>query len=199
MGGAAGPQRRRTGGRSARVREAVLAAALAQVAERGMEGLRIAEVAARAGVAETTVYRRWPTSTALVADAVTELAARENPLPDTGTLRGDLVCVAEQIARLLDGPGIVRLLGTTLALAVDPEVAGARRRFWEARFAATAPVIERAVGRGELPPGAEPRAILEAVAAPLYFRVLVGERVPDREAVERCVDDALTLHGGPRG
>ncbi|CAM3607308.1 TetR/AcrR family transcriptional regulator C-terminal ligand-binding domain-containing protein [Tsukamurella ocularis] len=185
--------RRRTGGRSARVREAVLAAALAQVADHGFEGLRIAEVATRAGVAETTVYRRWPTPTALVADAVTELAAQGNPAPDTGDLRGDLLQVARQIIALLEQPGLARLVGTTLAMSHDAEVDAARVRFWDARFASNAPLIERAVSRGEIPGGIVPRDVLEAVAAPIYFRVLVGGAPPDDAFVTRCVDDALAL------
>ncbi|MET9325795.1 TetR/AcrR family transcriptional regulator [Tsukamurella sp. NPDC003166] len=199
-GAAGGPEpRRRTGGRSARVRESVLAAALALVAERGFEGLRIAEVAVRAGVAETTVYRRWPTPTALISDAVTELAAQGNPAPDTGDLCGDLRRVAEQITALLAGPGIARLVGATLSMAGDAEVDAARRRFWDTRFASNAPVVERAITRGELPGGTVPREVLETLAAPLYFRLLVGGEQPDGAFISRCVDDAVTLHGGRVG
>lgn len=191
--------RRRTGGRSARVREAVLAAALAQVAEHGFEGLRVADVAARAGVAETTVYRRWPTPTTLVADAVTEMAAEGNPPPDTGDLREDFLLLARQITALLGGPGIARILGTALAMASDPEIDAARARFWDARFASSALVVERAVARGDLPDGVVPRAVLETLAAPIYFRILVGGAPPDQVFLERCVDDAVLLHRGKTG
>ncbi|KXP09920.1 TetR family transcriptional regulator [Tsukamurella pulmonis] len=185
--------RRRTGGRSARVREAVLAAALAQVADHGFEGLRIAEVAARAGVAESTVYRRWPTPAALVADAVTELAAQGNPVPDTGDLRADLLQAARQIVALLERPAMTRLVGTTLAMSHDAEVDAARIRFWDERFARTALLIEKATARGEIPGGTDPRDVLETMAAPIYFRVLVGGAPPDDAFVTRCVDDALAL------
>ncbi|GAA1483173.1 TetR/AcrR family transcriptional regulator [Gordonia sinesedis] len=189
----AGP-RRRPGGRSARVRETVLAAVLEQIADSGVNGVRVADVAARAGVAETTVYRRWPTPTALIADAITDLAARENPSPDTGSLRGDLIRLTEQIAQLLDGPGIARLLGAALALANDAEVAVARQRFWDLRFDSNAHLVERAKARGELPAEVEPRELLETVAAPIYFRVLVGGAPFDAAFINRCVDDALTIH-----
>ncbi|MCP2315250.1 transcriptional regulator, TetR family [Nocardia amikacinitolerans] len=186
--------RKRTGGRSARVREAVLTATLDQVAEHGIEGLTIGDVAARAGVAETTIYRRWGTRTALIAEAVTEMAAAGNPAPDTGTLRGDLRQLAEQISHLISRPGIARLLGTTIALSADPDVAAARRRFWNERFERTYHVIRRAVDRGELPDDVDPREVLETLSAPLYFRLLVSDRPLDSAFVTRCVDHTLTLY-----
>ncbi|MGW6426553.1 TetR/AcrR family transcriptional regulator [Nocardia sp. NPDC055053] len=187
--------RRRTGGRSARVREAVLAAALDQVAEHGIEGLTIGDVAARAGVAETTIYRRWGTRTALLADAVTELAAVGNPAPDTGSLRSDLRQLADQISHLISRPGIARLLGTAIALSVDPEVATARRRFWDNRFERTAPVIDKAVERGELPAGTDPSEVIETLSAPLYFRLMVTDLPLDDTFVTRCIDQTIALYG----
>ncbi|MGV9822608.1 TetR/AcrR family transcriptional regulator [Nocardia xishanensis] len=189
--------RKRTGGRSARVREAVLTATLDQVAEHGIEGLTIGDVAARAGVAETTIYRRWGSRTALIAEAVTELAAAGNPVPDTGTLRGDLRLLAEQIAQLISGPGTARLVGTTIALSADPEVAAARHHFWEDRFQRSSQVIVRAVERGELPGDVNARAVIETLSAPLYFRLLVGDEPLDSAFIARCVDDTLTLHAKP--
>ncbi|TQM33623.1 TetR/AcrR family transcriptional regulator [Nocardia bhagyanarayanae] len=186
--------RKRTGGRSARVREAVLTATLDQVAEHGIEGLTIGDVAARAGVAETTIYRRWGTRTALIAEAVTEMAAVGNPAPDTGTLRGDLRQLAEQISHLISRPGIARLLGTTIALSADPDVAAARHRFWNERFERTSHVIRRAVDRGELPDDVDPREVLETLSAPLYFRLLVSDQPLDSAFVTRCIDHTLTLH-----
>ncbi|MFD4355880.1 TetR/AcrR family transcriptional regulator [Nocardia sp. NPDC058518] len=187
--------RKRTGGRSARVREAVLAATLDQVIEHGIEGLTIGDVAARAGVAETTVYRRWGTRTALIAEAVTELAAVGNPTPDTGTLRADLLVLAEQISELITRPGMARLVGTTVALSSDPEVDVARRRFWNDRFERSSQVVTRAVERGELPATVNPRGVLETLSAPIYFRLLVGDEAIDDEFIARCIDDTLTLHG----
>ncbi|MBF6323273.1 TetR/AcrR family transcriptional regulator [Nocardia cyriacigeorgica] len=190
--------RRRTGGRSARVRHAVLTATLEQVAEHGIEGLTIGDVAARAGVAETTIYRRWGTRTALIAAAVTEMAAAGNPLPDTGALRTDLQVLAEQITHLIELPGVTRLVGTTMALSADPEVDAARRRFWSDRFELSSQVISKAIERGELPQDTDPRAVLETLSAPLYFRIIVGDRPIDGPFIARCIEDTLTLHGHSR-
>ncbi|MFD6449399.1 MULTISPECIES: TetR/AcrR family transcriptional regulator [unclassified Nocardia] len=187
--------RKRTGGRSARVRDAVLTATLEQVTEHGIEGLTIGDVAARAGVAETTIYRRWGTRTALIAEAVTELAAVGNPAPDTGNLRSDLAVLAGQVSDLISRPGMARLVGTTVALSSDPEVDAARRKFWNDRFERSSQVITNAVARGELPASVNPRAVLETLSAPLYFRLLVGEQAIDDVFIARCIDDTLALHG----
>ncbi len=186
--------RKRPGGRSALVRRAVLTATLEQVLEHGVSGLTIGDVAARAGVAETTVYRRWGNRTALIADAVTELAAAGNPPPDTGTLRGDLVQVLEQIVTLVTRPGMERLLGTTIALSADPDVAAARKTFWTDRFERIAPVIRRGTERGELRPDVAPHDVIETLCSPLYFRLLVTDRPIDAEFISRCVDHTFAVY-----
>src|SRR5436309_15957251 len=89
--------KRRPGGRSARIRQAVLDAAFAELGEKGYGGLSIEAVAQRSGVAKTTVYRRWPTRDELVADALDSRSDRNEPLPDTGPLRGDLKALCEGV------------------------------------------------------------------------------------------------------
>src|SRR3712207_1543584 len=81
---------RRPGGRSARVRAAVLSATIDALVDVGYDGLSVEDVARRAGVHKTTVYRRWPTRAALVAEATRERSQQVIPVPDTGTLAGDL-------------------------------------------------------------------------------------------------------------
>src|SRR5688572_33420223 len=82
--------RPRPGGRSARVRSAVLEATLELLAERGYDGAEVPEVARRAGVHPTTVYRRWGTKSRLVGEALLERSRPLTPTPDTGSLRPDL-------------------------------------------------------------------------------------------------------------
>src|SRR2546429_9224383 len=91
----ANDSKRRPGGRSARVRQAVLDAAFAELGEKGYGGLSIEAVALRSGVAKTTVYRRWPTRDELVADALDSRRDRYEPAPDTGASRGDQKEVCE--------------------------------------------------------------------------------------------------------
>ena len=84
----------RPGGRTAKTREAVLRAAGDALAEDGFDRLDLAEIARRAGVGKTTVYRRWGTVPGLVADLLTEMAEESLPRTATGSLLGDLTAQA---------------------------------------------------------------------------------------------------------
>jgi AcrR family transcriptional regulator len=169
----------RPGGRSARVREAVLAATVEVLAEDGYAGLGVEAVAARAGVHKTTVYRRWPTRAELVADALRERSERYVPVPDTGTLAGDLRALARAVAANIgsaSGAAMARTL--VAAAATSSEVAETAAEFWDERLRLTGVIVERAIARGELPEGTDPNLVIETVIGPLYVRLLLtGERI----------------------
>lgn len=165
------------------------------VSERGVEGLTIAAIAARAGVAETSVYRRWKSPPELIAAAVSDMAETGNPAPDSGSLPGDLEQLAQQIAENLALPGIARLLGAAVAMSADAEVAVNRDRFWEIRFELSSVVIDRGIERGELPAGVNAHDIIETLVAPLYFRVLVTNRPVDSSFIRTIVGHVLALYG----
>ncbi len=177
--GAAEPTdvRRRPGGRSATVRAQVRDATLELLGDVGYDRLQLTEVATRAGVNKTTVYRRWPTKPQLVADVLGDLADDRVPNPDTGSLAGDLEEMLTQVAAVLRVPAVRAVVRAAITLADDdPEVDAVRRRFWDRQLDDAAVVVTRAVERGELPDGTDPRLFLEQVFGPVYFRVLVTGR-----------------------
>lgn len=184
----------RPGGRSARVVAAVHEATLALMAEVGVDGFEITDVAERAGVNKTTVYRRWPTKARLVADTV--LAASDHRLPevDTESLAGDLTVVLEDLARLLHQPAVLAGLRFGASQPIDSEVRAVREAFWTERFARTGVIVERAIARGELPAGTDARLLLEHASSPIYFRALVTHDPigPEDIAtfVRRAIDEA---------
>src|SRR5258708_36420699 len=92
---------RRPGGSSARNKAAVLEATAALLAERGHEAVTMTDIAERAGMAATSLYRRWGDVRALIMEVAVEKLMRERPLPDTGSLRGDLLAWARPIATSL--------------------------------------------------------------------------------------------------
>lgn len=191
MTGSTTPQRR-PGGRSARVREAVAEAALEQLLSVGYQGMTLRGVAQAAGVAETTVYRRWPTTSHLTAAALLRLASRDNPVPDTGSLASDLRSLLSQIVALLNRPEVMRAVRSAAAIDGDaPEVVAAKDAFFDHRFQAAASIVERAVARGEIPPGTDPDFLIEALVAPAYLRALLLNRPLDERLVDECVTLAL--------
>lgn len=164
---------RRPGGRSARVREAVHRAVTDLVAERGYGNFTVGEVAARAGVADTSVYRRWGNLEALLIDVSLARLEQRSPIPDTGTLEGDLRTFAANVAREItgpDGPAVPRLV---IALSTaGPDGIQARETFFARRNGQLRAMLDRARDRGEQPP--EELAILDHLLAPMYIRVLSG-------------------------
>lgn len=192
------PGTKRSGGRSARVRQAVLDAAVDALVEHGPQRLSIADVAARAGVHETSIYRRWGTRENLIVDAMLATSARALPIPDTGSVRDDLAALARAVAAFLSQP-----IGTAFARAAalsvdDTALTEARRTFWASRSQLAAAIIHRGIARGELPTDTDPGLVLEAIIAPLHMRTLLtheplGDDLPQRLADLICDG----LHGSP--
>ncbi|MFB8209930.1 TetR/AcrR family transcriptional regulator [Streptomyces sp. NPDC056010] len=164
-----------------RAAEAIFDATLRLLAERGYAGLTIESVAQEAGVNKTTIYRWWPSKAALLRAALLRARVLDIDVPDTGSLRGDLIALTEQVAALVTGVrtrAVVRALASGTGLA-DDELAALARDFFADRFAREQPVFARAAARGELPPGADPKLLLDLIAGAVWVRAaLRNEPVP---------------------
>ncbi|WP_328923887.1 TetR/AcrR family transcriptional regulator [Streptomyces sp. NBC_00190] len=182
----------RPGGRTARVRAAVLQAAGDTLAEAGFHGLDLAEVARRAEVGKTTVYRRWGTVASLVADLLTDMAEQSLRHTETGSLLEDLRANAELVRRTLTDSRQGALFRAVIAAATtDERTAEALHRFYEVRVAEWAPCVRQAVERGELPTGTDAEEVIRAVSAPLYYRFLITGAPLDEAAAEQAVRAAV--------
>jgi AcrR family transcriptional regulator len=170
----ASPGTARPGGRTARVAEAVFAAAAAELSDRGYADISIESIAARAGVHKTTVYRRWGSKPELIRQVLARAAVSQIPVPDTGSVDEDLRELARAVQSVLSvpqGAAITRAL--IVGGLTSPEIAGVMSQFWAGRLAAISVIVDRAVARGELPAGTDPPALMHAMAAPLYYELLV--------------------------
>lgn len=169
------PKRKtRTGGRSARIRQAVLEAAFEALLDDGYEKLSIARVAAAANVHETSIYRRWGSKGALVMDACLSKAADAIPTPDTGHIQSDLDQLVGQVVRVLKSR-VGRALGSAiLAARANPNLRSLSQQFWSQRLALAQGIFERAEQRGEIRSGLNFNVLLEMLIGPLYFRTLVS-------------------------
>ncbi|MCG8969473.1 MULTISPECIES: TetR/AcrR family transcriptional regulator [Streptomyces] len=182
----------RPGGRTARVRSAVLRAAGDALAEHGLAGLDLADVARRAEVGRTTVYRRWGTPANLVADLLTDMAEQSLPRTDTGSLSDDLRANARLVQRTLADARQGALFKAVIAAATcDAQAAAALRRFYDTRVAEWEPCVRQAVERGELPEGTDTHEVIRAVSAPLYYRLLTTGEPLDEATADRAADAAV--------
>ncbi len=179
----------RPGGRAARVRAAVLQAAAELLVEVGYELLSVEEVANRAGVHKTTVYRRWPGKADLIADATRLRAHQEVPIPDTGTLEGDLQALAHDVvANIGSRSGGAMTRAIVSAAAGSEDLTEAMHGFWSERLALTESVVERAIERGELPSSADANLIIEALIGPLWVRLLLTGEPIDEGLADRVAE-----------
>lgn len=157
----------RPGGRTARVRESVLRAAGDALAEHGFDRLDLADVARRAEVGKTTVYRRWSTTTGLIADLLDDMAEQSSPRTRTGSLAEDLRANARLVLSTLTDPRQGALFRSVIAAATcDARTAQALHRFYAVRIKEWAGCVTEAVERGELPAGTDPDEVIRAVSAP---------------------------------
>ncbi|MEQ7007013.1 TetR-like C-terminal domain-containing protein [Actinopolymorpha sp. B17G11] len=185
----AGPGTIRPGGRTARVRAVVLQAAGDALAENGLAHLDLADVAHRANVGKTTVYRRWGTAASLVADLLVDMAEQSSPRTETGTLIGDLKANARLVQRTLSDRRQGALFKAIIAAATcDDRTAGALRRFYDTRVAEWAPCVDQAIDRGEVPARTDAHEVIRAVSAPLYYRLLTGGDPLDTTAADRAAE-----------
>jgi AcrR family transcriptional regulator len=193
----AGRTQRRTGGRSERVVKSVLEAAIAEIARVGYAALRVDEVAARAGVNKTTVYRRWPTKPELVTAAIRSLFGAQPEAPDTGALHSDLlVLLRRNVAKVRRPEG--RMISRVIMLEKDhPEVAEIARELRAEHLAIWEEVVRRAIARGEIPEGSDPHIIVDTLSGALFSRMNRTRQRVDDDYLSALVD--LVVAGARAG
>jgi AcrR family transcriptional regulator len=135
-------------------------------------------------VHKTTIYRRWRTKDELIAQAMAASARSMIEVPDTGQVASDLLALARAVQAVLASPQGAAVTRTLLAgAAAAPEIRELMRQFWAARLAAISVITDRATARGEIPAGTAAGPLMHAVAAPLYYKLLVtGEPLARHDA-----------------
>ena len=180
--------------RSQRADQAILQATLDLFGEAGFDAMTIEGVAERAGVGKTTIYRRWPSKEDLVSAAVGTLSA-ELALPDTGSVRGDLVGLLQQLVRLLTSDPAGRVLprmasemasGSTVGQAYIETVLRPRREL-------IATALRRGVERGELRANLDVELAIDGLIGPVIVRRMLGgsRTALPRDLPIRLIDGAL--------
>ncbi|MFF5857181.1 TetR/AcrR family transcriptional regulator [Streptomyces sp. NPDC012751] len=191
--------------RSAAADAAILAATREALVELGWSGMTLGDVATRAGVAKTTVYRRWAGKGELVTDALATLFD-ELVLPDRGSLRADVEGVVLQFAALLEQPATKTALMAVVSEATQDEAL--RQRLREKIVARQKRLVvegrRRAQRRGEIPADATDPApqidlIFDMIAGAVVHRTLVSGEPVDGDWAARFTAvllDGLAALGG---
>jgi len=189
------PQERRTAGvhlngRAAQVVAKVMKATGEELSRVGYATLRMDEVAERAGVSKSTVYRRWPTKAELVIDLISHHFGATNNEPDTGTLRQDLLNYALHLAKLSKSPMWNGVL-STLTGRTEPEVEVLATQLRERAQETRRRIVQRSIDRGELSKFVNVEVICDMFAAPILRRLFTCNAAIDTQYIESIIDTTL--------
>ena len=181
------PRQKRPGGRTAEVTRRINQAILQLLADGGIEACTFQNVAVRAGIDRSTLYRRNPDRWPTIMDAIIELAERETAPFDSGSFRADLAATLLNLTAVLRGPmgpALIQVAGALQAGAAP----GQGERFWNSRRKMLAPMFEAAIERGELPADVDRDELFAMAAGPIYFRKFIASQPLTDEWVRKVVD-----------
>jgi AcrR family transcriptional regulator len=174
-----------------RSKKAVLEAAHRLLSEAGLGGVSVDEVSKRSGVAKTTIYRHWPSRSALLLDACANLSARPQA-PDTGSLQGDLETLSLYIAANLRTASWATVLPSIIDAAErDSKLAELQKKLHGEMRTAFRLIVERAQKRGEIAASVEPSEVIAAILGPLFYRRWFSREPLDGRFVRGVVDRAV--------
>jgi AcrR family transcriptional regulator len=189
-------QRGRPRGLSARVRRDVHEAVRELLVTVGYSALRFEEVAAKAGVHKTTLYRQWDTKAQLVREVLTASEVAYYPRPDEGSWDADLEALCRGLARLFRSPTTIAFVKTQ-AMANDPELITGLRELAARDMTFVRLPFERALARGDLDPDIDIDMLMELVIAPFLARVAVTE-LPTDDRFAASLAATIRAIGRPR-
>jgi AcrR family transcriptional regulator len=189
------PQRRR----GAALEDAILEAAYRELSEVGYTAFTVEGVAARARTGKASIYRRWPTRSELLLDAV--CAGLPSPedcglgpaeLPDDLTTADALRGVAQAIARVIASPAGDVMRAIKCEAISDPELARAiDERFQAPRREHLIRLLRRGVARGEVRPGADSPLVADVLPAVLTHRVLLMREPITADVITGVIEQVL--------
>jgi AcrR family transcriptional regulator len=178
---------------------AIRHALMQELAAVGYGRLSIEAVARRAGVAKTAVYRRWSSKLEMVLEIVAAAVGQSLPLPDTGSLAGDVEVLLRVAAKALQHPLASQIIPDLLAEAArNPQIAETLREALRVNQRDVgALLVGRAVERGELPAGTDPDAALDLIIGPLYWRLAVARTPLPKGYLPRLAATVATALAAP--
>ena len=174
-----------------RSKAAVLAETYRQLTQSGISGVSIDEVSRVSGVSKTTIYRHWPSRSALLIDACSRLGNAHQP-PDTGTLRGDVHALVTNLAEQLQTAAWASVYPSIIDAAErDPEIAAMQSELHKGFMAPFHTIVERAKGRGEILASKPAADLIAVIVGPLFYRRWFSKEAIDDRFTEATIDAAI--------
>jgi AcrR family transcriptional regulator len=190
-------RQKRPGGRTADVTRRINDAILELMSEGGIENCTFQNVAARAGIERSTLYRRNPDRWPTIMEAIIHLAERETTTFTTGSFRSDLLGILLNLLRVLNGPLGGPLMSVAAALQ-SGAAPGLAENFWESRQRHLAPMFEAAIERGELPADVDRDRLFAMAAGPIYFRRFIASQPVTEDWVRGVLHQVCDSYGVPQ-
>ncbi|MEV4604513.1 TetR/AcrR family transcriptional regulator [Amycolatopsis sp. NPDC049253] len=185
--------------RSARAHACALSAARELLAEGGLPAATVDAISARSGVSKATLYKHWPSRTALAAEAFGREMADAIPLPSTGDPRADLVEQVRRVSAFYAGPTGEVFAQLLAACVTDPSAAPYFREFFlDGRRAAISVLWQRLVASGMASPSVDAETATDVLFGPLIFRRLTGHApltVAEADAISSAALEGLLKRG----
>ncbi|HXG81432.1 MAG TPA: TetR/AcrR family transcriptional regulator [Sphingomicrobium sp.] len=166
------------------------------LAEGGLDACTFQNVAERAGVERSTLYRRNPDKWPTIVQALLEYASKELPANNEGSFRRNLSALLHNVRRLLAGPVGGPLLAVAAALQ-GGTAPGLVQEAWGRRLVQLSPIFDLAIERGELRPDVDRDQLLARAAGPLFFYALMIGRPADDDVIDAIVNGVCDSFGVP--
>ena len=175
-------------------RRRVLQAALHVLDERGLAGFTMEAVARRAGASKATLYRHWPTSSALLVDAM-DATFLPFPIPDTGLVETDIAELLTNFVALLEHTSFPRLLAAFIDAAErDPALGALHAELTRRRREPLLVALTRAQDRGQLPASVDLDLTIDLLTAPFFYRRFVAHRPIPPNLITDVIAQVLRLN-----
>ena len=176
--------------RSEEAEEAILAATIQLLSEKHLRYISIEEIARKANVGKTTIYKWWPSKAYVALDAFLKKINRMVPMPDTGSVRNDIQEHCRSLISFYKSPA-GRILGQFVAESEsDKELASLfRERFLRPRREAAGVIFDRGIQRGEIDKSVNRELVLDMIYGPTVFRLFIGHAPLE----DNLADDIVTI------
>jgi AcrR family transcriptional regulator len=169
----------------------VLAETYRQLVNSGIAGVSVDEIAQNCGVSKTTIYRHWPSRSALLIDACSSLGSAPE-VPDTGTLQGDVRVLLTQLADQLQTANWSSVYPSIIDAAErDSDIAGMQAALHKAFMTPFEAVVERAKAKREIPSRRSTSDLIPALVGPLFYRRWFSKQKIDKRFIDGII--ALVL------